>query len=258
MRGSYVGPPAVEARPLKTPIGTSFLVDPAFDSVIAQAIADTRSEVQNLRATSTIVTYISTPLSPRGGGYRPINAEISAFVKRRLEQMYGPRYAALSPTEQRRDLPDVDGRPAGGGEYLYMWSLILAGDDGLGRDFDVVYFVGPADVAAYFGLGDRYRLEQLYQLGNERAQVDAAFRTQVWDSPATRDGFVRFYGGRASVAFSLGAHDEWNLFAMVNQNRLKSMDFGLGAQVAMYFDGRAVSPGDMNARALPGYEIVAP
>lgn len=255
MRGIY-GPPTPEARPLKTPLGTTFLVDPVVDDAIASVVKATRDELLAVRPDASIVAYISTPLSARGGGYRPINAEISAFMKKRLETDFGPLFFALSPAEATRDLPDVGGKQAAGGEYLYMWSLILGGDDGLGRDFDMSYFVGPTDMAGYFGLPPLNRLGALYLAGEARATKDPVFRAAVWDHPKSRQAFILFYGGRASVAFSHGAHDEWNLFRLVNEQRASHADFGLGAQIAFYFDGRAVSLGDMNARAIPGYELV--
>jgi len=38
----------------------------------------------------------------------------------------------------RYQLPDIAGKPAGGAEYMVMWTAVLAGDDGMGRDFDMV------------------------------------------------------------------------------------------------------------------------
>ena len=68
-------------------------------------------------------------------------------------------------------------------------------------------------------------------------------------SPARRQAFVRYYTLRASSAYSTGAHDEWNIVVKVNRKR------PIGDQVAVFFDGRAVSPAEMDAEIAPGYEV---
>jgi hypothetical protein len=54
---------------------------------------------------------------------------------------------------------------------------------------------------------------------------------------------------RASAAYSGGAHDEWNIVVRINRKR------PLGEQIAMFFDGRALSPPEMEAEISPGYEV---
>jgi hypothetical protein len=54
---------------------------------------------------------------------------------------------------------------------------------------------------------------------------------------------------RASSAYSSGAHDEWNIFVRINLWR------PLGEQVAVFFDGRPASPGEMESEVAPGYEL---
>ncbi len=50
--------------------------------------------------------------------------------------------------------------------------------------------------------------------------------------------FLRFYGIRGSVAYSKGAHDEWNIVEALNARR------SIGEDIAGYFDGRPIEPGD--------------
>jgi hypothetical protein len=64
-----------------------------------------------------------------------------------------------------------------------------------------------------------------------------------------RQAFLRYYAMRASSAYSSGAHDEWNIFVRINLWR------PLGEQVAVFFDGRPASPGDMESEVAPGYEL---
>ena len=62
--------------------------------------------------------------------------------------------------------------------------------------------------------------------------------------------------------YSLGAHDEWNIWNLVNQKRLQHFDAlnmhkeGIGDLVPGYFDGRQIAPGEMTTKAVIGYEAI--
>ena len=54
---------------------------------------------------------------------------------------------------------------------MLMWTRILEGDRGLGEDFDFIYFAGPTDFAAYFGLtgtADMEKIEARLTKGSRR------------------------------------------------------------------------------------------
>jgi hypothetical protein len=142
----------------------------------------------------------------------------------------------------------VNGDEAQGGDYLYMWTEILAGADGSAPDFDMVYFVGPSDVRDFFGYPRLSVLEAIETRLDEWGRRDPHF-TDVAGDPVRRRAFIRYYGLRASVAYSKGAHDEWNIFVRINKKR------GVGEQVAMWFDGRALSPAEMETEIAVGYEV---
>src|SRR5206468_4011524 len=91
-------------------------------------------DVPDLRHGGRLVIYASTPISPRGGGGEKVNVEIAASVKARLAKAYGGGGWVLDPGVYQ--LPSVDGRAPGGGDYMVMWTRVLAGDDGAGRDVD--------------------------------------------------------------------------------------------------------------------------
>jgi hypothetical protein len=81
-----------------------------------------------------------------------------------------------------------------------------------------------------------------------RGATDADVR-RVAAGEDTRRAFIRYYAMRASAAYSAGAHDEWNIFVRINRKR------ALGDQIAMYFDGRQISPAEMETEISPGYEV---
>jgi hypothetical protein len=76
-----------------------------------------------------------------------------------------------------------------------------------------------------------------------------------------RIDFLRFYGLRASINFSLGSHDEWTIFRLINQGRRKRsagpgmVDGDPGEQVAAFFDGHQVDPSASEASLSRGYAV---
>lgn len=247
VRSEAQAPPA--GKELKrTVLGTTFAVDPRFEPLIAERIAQARSDLRAQRLAGKLTAYLSVPISSRGGGWEPTNLEISAFTKQRLEARSGGKIWCLNPGTYQ--IGKVGGKEPDGGDFLWMWTQILAGDDGLGNDFDMVYFLGPSDVAAFFATfeqpGDRPGdgIERYI----ERQSSDE-FKRSILADPVRLAEFRRFYLIRASVAWSKGAHDEWNIFVRINRRR------GVGEQIPMFFDGRPVSPAEMETEVAPGYEI---
>jgi len=232
---------AAECKPplavTPTMVGLKFCADPRFSATLTERVRKLREEIRAQRAAGKLIVYASTPISPRGGGDMAVNLDVAASVKARLEKEYGPAVWVLDPGKYQ--LPDVDGRAAGGGDYMVMWTEVLGGEDGAGRDFDMVHFTGPGDMRAYFGCGRE-------DVSGCVARHPAA---QKIGDPARRQAFVRYYTLRASAAYSTGAHDEWNIVVRINRRR------GVGDQVAMFFDGRPASPAEMDTEIAPGYEV---
>jgi len=244
------GTPAAECAAPKavvtTAVGMKYCVDSSFDTVVARQIHTIRQDIRAQRQSGKLVIYSSTPISPRGGGNMAINLEIAASVKTRLEKEYGAGVWVLDPG--RYQLPDVAGKPAGGAEYMVMWTAVLAGDDGTGRDFDMVHFTGPQDMRAFFGCGREDVTGCVERWLTGRSAVDDNLRRAVADA-GRRHAFLRYYTLRASSAYSSGAHDEWNILVRINRKR------PLGDQVAVFFDGRPASPAEMEVDVSPGYEL---
>ena len=229
-----------------TVLGMGYCVSPAFDPIVAAQVQKIRAEVRTQRHAGKLVVYASTPISPRGGGDEAINLEIAASVKARLEKEYGSAVWVLDPG--RYQMEGVGGRPPGGEEYMVMWTQVLAGEDGLGRDFDMAHFTGPGDMRAFFGCGRADVTGCLDRWVVARATADARFQKDVAGQSPKRAAFIRYYALRASSAFSKGARDEWNIFVKINRRR------ALGEQIAMFFDGRPASPAEMDVEISPGYE----
>jgi hypothetical protein len=230
-----------------TATAMKYCIDPAFDGLIQDQVRKIRQDIKAQQSAGKLIVYASTPISPRGGGYTATNLDVAAAVKAALEKEYGGSVWVLDPG--RYQLPPLAGRSPGGSEYLVMWTAVLAGDDGTGQDFDMVHFTGPSNMRAFFGCGESAIVECIDRYVTKRAATDETFRRDVADQPARRREFLRYYAMRASSAYSPGAHDEWNTFVAINRRR------PLGGQVAMYFDGRPLSPGEMETVVSPGYEF---
>ena len=229
-----------------TSVGLKYCADPAFETVVAAQVQRIRGDIRAARQAGRLVIYASTPISPRGGGVEKVNVEIAASVKARLAKTYGGGAWVLDPGVYQ--LPSVDGRTPGGGDYMVMWTRVLAGDDGAGRDIDMAHFTGPSDMRAYFGCGADDVTGCLGRWLAGRVAGDPDLR-RVADDAEARRAFLRYYALRASAAYSAGAHDEWNIVVRINRKR------ALGDQIAIFFDGRAVAPGAMETEIAPGYEV---
>ena len=247
--------PVVRLR--KTTLGTYFEVNTVFDKQIDALIREMRNEISAQRDRGKFIVHISTPISSRGGGYLPINIEVSGSVKKRLEDVYGKEYLwcvapghPIRPGGDTVRIHDVRTIKPRGGEYLYMWTQVIAGEDAEGRDFDMVYFTGPSDFHRYFNVQSPNLIGKLTQRIEQRAGTDERFRKEIAEQPSRRRAFLRYYSFRAGVPFSAGAHDEWNIYVRLNRKR------DIGDPIAMFFDGHAVSTVEMDHLVTVGDEIM--
>src|SRR5262249_36634933 len=148
------------------------------------------------------VGYLSVPLSTVGGAFFDVNLQVAAEIKERIERQFGVQDVwVLNPGAKEFSLPS----DAGGPDYMLMWSPVLAGEDGLGA-VDFAYFTGPADFAKHFGLDGQGDLGKLDVAYDNLAKTDPGLAVKV-DKRSFRD----YYGLRASVAYSFGSHDEWDI-----------------------------------------------
>jgi hypothetical protein len=147
------------------------------------------------------------------------------------------------------NLGDVGGVRASGGEYMAVWSDVLAGADGTGSDIDMIYFAGPSDVARFFGLTGKNNIGDLESWMTKRADSDKDFAQYIADTNK-RSAFIRYYALRGSAAYSKGAHDEWNVAVTINAKR------GVGNEIAIYFNGEAIEPADYDAKISIGNQVL--
>ena len=201
-----------------TATAMKYCIDPAFDGLIQDQVRKIRQDIKARQSAGKLIVYASTPISPRGG-YTATNLDVAASVKAALEKEYGGSIWVLDPGRYQR--PPLAGRSPGGSEYLVMWTAVLAGDDGTAQDFDMVDFTGPSNMRAFFGCGASAIVECIDRYITKRAATDETFRQDVADQPARR------------------------------RDRRRP----LSGQVAMYFDGRPLSPGEMETVVSPGYEF---
>src|SRR5438105_4624427 len=136
-----------------TTIAMCYCVNPDFAQAVDEKVTYFRKQIADQRANGKAIGYLSIPLSTAGGGYFGVNREVAATVKERIETRFGTASAfVLNPTAKDADLPTINGVRAGQGDYLLLWTRVLEGPNGLGEDFDFVYFVGPSDFAQFFHL----------------------------------------------------------------------------------------------------------
>jgi hypothetical protein len=242
----------------KTPVGTCYLVRPEYVDAIRQQVQKIRSDITRERQSGRLIGYLSTPLSGKGGGNRVVNIDISNYLKRRLEGQFGLGTWILDPSAY--DLPPVGNLTASGEEYGFLWANVLAGDDGLGSDFDFVFITGPTDMRSFFQLDASAKstnlIDGLRDWMTKRAEKDPKFASDVLADPNSTKAFIKYYAFRASSEFSVGAHDEWNIFVAVNSNRRSKL--GIAEQIPIFFDGRQLSAAEMETPVSNGSTTTCP
>ena len=230
-----------------TKIGVCYCVNDELKPVIAAKVDRFRALIAEQRKAGKAVGYLSVPLSSAGGGHFDINAEVAASAKEAIEKRFGADYLyVVNPGTLDADLPKGTGA-----DYMLMWTTLLEGPDGLG-DFDFVYFAGPGDFAHFFkfdGADDMGKLDAFY---DQRLKTDPKFEKAVAGG-LTKPAFRRYYALRASASVSRGAHDEWNIFRMLNERRRADGKLGAPNQIPVLFDGREVPPSEHEGSVSDGY-----
>jgi hypothetical protein len=219
-----------------TKVGICYCVNEDLKPTIQAKVDRFRTLLAEQRKAGKAVGYLSVPLTSAGGGNFNVNMDVAAAAKTTIEKRLGADYVyLLNPTTLDADLPKGTGP-----DYMLMWATLLEGVDGFG-DFDFVYFAGPQDFARYFGFDGNNDLAKLDAYFDKRAGSDPDFAKAVANG-LTKPAFRKYYGLRASAAVSRGAHDEWNIFRIINEKRRADSKFGTGSQITVYFDGLGVAP----------------
>ena len=226
-----------------TQLKLCYCVNDDFKPLIEEKVKFFRAAIAEQKAKGKAVGYISVPLSTLGGGYFDVNAEVSLAAKKRVEARLGEANSwALHPGSNESDLSLPSGARGSNDDYMLMWTRILEGPSGMGDDFDFVYFVGPSDFAAVFALTGVADMDKIGSYFDDRLGKDAGLKREVDRGRVTRTTFRNYYALKASVTFSNGAHDEWNIFRQLNERRRADAKYGVANQIPMLFDGKGVAP----------------
>ncbi len=228
-------------------IGICYCVNDELTSTIGTKVDRLRQMIAEQRKAGKVVGYLSVPLTSAGGGNFDINKEVAASAKAAIEKRFGADFVwVLDPGAPDADLPKGTGP-----DYMLMFVRLIEGADGLG-DFDFVYFAGPQDFARYFGFDGTNDMAKLEAYFDKRVKSNPDFEKAVQNG-LTKTAFRRYYAVRASSSVSRGAHDEWNIFRLVNERRRADPKLGTGNQISVMFDGRGVDPADAEAAVSEGY-----
>ncbi|MEP7084138.1 MAG: hypothetical protein ABI854_05325 [Betaproteobacteria bacterium] len=228
-------------------VGVCYCVNDELKATISGKVERFRQMIADQRKAGKAVGYLSVPLTSTGGGNFNINKEVAEAAKAAIEKRYGADYIwVLNPGTLDADLPKGTGA-----DYMLMWATLLEGTDGLG-DFDFVIFAGPQDFARYFAFDGTADMGKLDAYFDKRVASNPEFDKAV-KGGLTKAAFRKYYGLRASASVSRGAHDEWNIFRMINEKRRADSKLGTGNQIPMLFDGRAATPPESEAPVSEGY-----
>jgi hypothetical protein len=244
--------PAVNAYAAKatecTKIGICYCVNDELKATIAAKVESFRQTIAEQRKAGKAIGYLSVPLTSAGGGNFDVNKDVAERAKSAIEKRFGADYIfVLNPGAKEADLP----RGSGGADYMLMWTSLLEGVDGLG-EFDFAYFAGPQDFARYFGFDGSNDMGKLDVYFDKRVASDQGFAKAV-QGGLDKAAFRKYYALRASTNVSRGAHDEWNIFRMLNERRRANDRYGAGAQIVVLFDGAAVAPPQGETAVSDGY-----
>ena len=199
------------------------------------------------------IGYMSIPLSTAGGSYMDVNLDVAKKTKERLEERFGKNSVwILNPGEEGTLKKLPAGPPPTGADYMYMWTKILEGPRGLGENFDFFYFVGPSDFRISFGLNGVGDMDKIDDDFVKRLAAGGDFKKAVDDHKLSKQTYRNYYALRASVAFSYGSHDEWNIARVLSERRRGAEDFGIANQLSIWFDGQPLAPGSYEAPTASG------
>jgi hypothetical protein len=231
-----------------TAIDLCYCVNTDIRSQIDANVARVRQLILDQRKQDKAIGYMSIPLSTAGGSYFGVNTDVAAQTKDNLEKRFGANSAWILNPGAEGNLPPA----ANGADYMFMWTTILEGAKGLGEDFDFFYFAGPSAFRRFFGLDGTGDMEKIDAYFERRLVTDPNLKKAVDEKKVSKRTFRDYYALRASVAFSYGSHDEWNIARLINARRRGATDFGIANQLAILFDGLPQTPGGYESPTAPG------
>jgi hypothetical protein len=231
-----------------TTINLCYCIKSANRDAIDKNVARVRQLIVEQKAEGKAIGYMSIPLSTLAGSYYGVNVEVAKRTKERIEARFGAHSVWILNPGAEGNLPPG----ATGADYMYMWTRILEGRSGLGEDFDFFYFVGPSDFARFFSFNGSADMEKIDADFDQRRATDPAMQKAIDEGTLSKTTYRNYYALGASVSFSYGSHDEWNIARLLNERRRGAGDFGLARQLAVLFNGRAATPADFEGAVAAG------
>jgi hypothetical protein len=231
-----------------TTINLCYCINADKRAAIFENVAQIRQLIADQKGLGKAIGYLSVPLSTSGGGYSTVNKDVARKVKDRIEKRFGANSVWILNPGAEGNLPSG----ASSADYMYMWTQILEGRNGLGEDFDFFYFAGPSDFAQFFSLTGESDMEKIGAYFDQRLTSDPSLKQAVDQGQITRITFRNYYALRASVAFSYGSHDEWNVAHMINERRRGANEFGIAGQISILFEGNSVTPSNFEGAVAAG------
>jgi hypothetical protein len=229
-------------------VGICYCINDEHKAEINAKIDKFRAVIAEQRKAGKAVAYLSVPMTSANGGNFNVNREVAEATKQAIEKRLGASYLyVLNPADPVADLA----RSATGTEYMVMWTAVLEGADGMG-DFDMAIFAGPQDFARFFGFDGNNDMAKLDVFFDKRAASNPDFAKAV-QGGLTKEAFRKYYALRASSTVSRGAHDEWNIFRLINDKRRADSKFGTPGQIPIVFDGQGVAPPHHETTVSEGY-----
>ena len=152
-----------------------------------------KSDIKRALVADKFIIYLSCPISSRGGSFDYTNVEIAYHTERRLLNKWGENVWILNPARYQLESKEGTGLIMGhaeelgiseeelkellkpenhakGGDYMRMWTKVLAEDDAqgdlknTGQNFGAYYFLSPTDVYDYFSKGGEKCLKATHKL----------------------------------------------------------------------------------------------
>jgi hypothetical protein len=236
-----------------TAVKLCYCVNQDFMGLIDEKVTLIRKMIAEQRTKGKAIGYLSIPLSTAAGGYFNVNAEIAQRTKELVETRFGADQAwVMNPAMNEATLTLPNGARGANPEYMLMWTRVLEGTNAFGDDFDFVYFTGPSDFASFFSLSGKNDMETLAKYFDDRVAKDKDLKSAVDRGRINRNSFRNYYALRASVAFSAGASDEWNIVRLLNERRRADSKYGVPNQIPVLFDGKGVETPSFTSMAPVG------
>lgn len=206
-----------DAEIKKTCLSTYFSVRPAWDKPINDLVASIRERIANAREKGKTIIYISLPLSAHRGGITAFNENLGWLMKMELLQIHGSNNVEIIlPGQEETKLTKVSDLPPLGGEYLYMWTKVLAGEHCTG-DVDWVYFMDRDDAHQLLELPEKSKRKTLEKILENLALHQPGIYQETASKPELKKAFLDYYLKHYSILNSKGARDEWNLIQQLSK-----------------------------------------